>query len=154
IRSQLDGALAHLEQSKRQAHYQVDQTRLGIRQAGGTVRAAEARVQAADEERRMQANLAESAIAQAEANLASALQSQSLLEKATHPQAVVDARSGYEEARAGAERAKRSLERQLMLAGRGYAAAESLDAARADVASAQARLEQTRKRLGLLSEQH
>jgi HlyD family secretion protein len=154
IRAQLAGARAHLAQARRGVRYQEEQTHAAIRQAEEAVRAAEARFSSAQEESRAQPQLAASAIAQAEAALKSAQDGLALLVNATHPEALVQARSNCDEARAAAQAARRNLDRQRQLAARGFASQQAVDAAQAELATAAARLEQARKRLDLVAEQH
>jgi len=154
IRAQLDGAKARYEQAKRSVFYQMDQTEAGIRQYREALRAAEARLKVAEEENRAQPNLTASEVAQAEANLRAARDNLTLLKNSTHPQAVVQAQSSYEDARASAENARRNLERQQRLLAKGFVSEQVVDAARTDLAAANARLEQAKKRLDLIAEQN
>lgn len=154
FQAQLEGARARYEQAKRAVLLSKDQTRANIRQYEEAVRAAEARLKAVQEEERAQPNLTESDIAQAEANFKAAQENWELLKRSTHPQTVVQARSGYDEAKAGAEKARRELERQKRLLSRGFVSQQVLDAAEAEYSSAMARLEQARHRLEQIEEQN
>lgn len=154
IRAQLDGAKARYEQAKRGVTYQEEQTQAAIRQYEQALRSAEARLKVVQEEDRAQPGLTASEIAQAEANVRAAEESLQLLQEATHPQAVVQAQSSYEDARASAENAQRNLERQQRLLMRGFVSEQVVDAAKAELAAANARRDQAKKRLDLIAEQN
>jgi HlyD family secretion protein len=154
VQAQLDGARARLEQARRGVSYQEQQTSTTIKQYEEAVRAAEARLRAAQEESRTQPALSESDIQQAQASLQSARDAQELLEKSTHPQSLVQAQTSLAEAQAAADTARRNLDRQKNLLERGFVSEQVVDAARTELASAEARLEQARKRQELIVEQN
>lgn len=154
IRAQLDGAKARYEQAKRGVTYQEEQTQAAIRQYEQALRSAEARLKVVQEEDRAQPGLTASEIAQAEANVRAAEESLQLLQEATHPQAVVQAQSSYEDAKASAENAQRNLERQQRLLMRGFVSEQVVDTAKAELAAANARRDQAKKRLDLIAEQN
>lgn len=154
IQAQLDGARARYQQAVRAVSYQQDQTVASIRQQEEALRSAEARLRSALAEQASQPVLSASEIAQADATLRAAQDNLALLSNSTHPQAVVNAKSGYDEAKAAAENARRNLERQQRLFDKGFVAEQVVDAARSELASANARLDQCRKRLDLIEEQN
>jgi HlyD family secretion protein len=154
IQAQLDGARARYQQAVRGVSYQKDQTVAGVSQQREALRSAEARLRSALTERDSQPTLTATEIAQADAALKSAQDNVTLLTKSTHPQAVVSAQSGFDEAKAGAENMKRNLARQQRLFDQGFVAEQVVDAARSELASANARLDQCRKRLDLIEEQN
>jgi HlyD family secretion protein len=154
MQAQLDGAKARYDQAKTSVTYQQDQTTSGIAQAEQGVRSAEARLRMAEEENRAQPAMTAGDVAQAEAALKSAKESRDLLKAASHPNAIVAAESGYDEAKAAAENAKRNLDRQMKLLDKGFVSEQVVDTARTELASANARRDQARKRLDLISEQN
>lgn len=154
IQAQLDGAQARYQQALRGVLYQQDVTVAGVRQQEETLRASQARLRVAQQEQTSQPQLSASEIDQAEAGLKSAQDNLTLLTNSTHPQAVVNAQSGYDEARAAAENAKRNLDRQQRLFDKGYVAEQVVDGARSELASVNARRDQARKRLDLIEEQN
>jgi HlyD family secretion protein len=154
IQAQLDGARARYQQSIRGVSYQKDQTIAGVRQQEEALRAAAAHLRAAEEEQASQPRLSASEIAQAEAGLKTAEDALTLLTNSTHPQAVVNAESGFDEAKAAAESAQRNLERQQHLLDKGFVSQQVVDGARSDLAGANARRDQARKRLDLIAEQN
>lgn len=154
MRAQLNGARARLEQAKRGVLYQSDQTSAAIRQAEEGLRSAEARLKVAQESYRTAIQTSESEVAQAEASLQSAKDSLTLMRDATHPQAMVQVQSGYEEAKASEENSRRNVERQKRLKERGFVSQQVVDAAETELAAARARLEQAKKRLDLIEAQN
>lgn len=154
MRAQLDATKARYEQSLRGVDYQKDQTSAGIEQNVQALRSAEARLKVAQEENTAQPSLTASDISQAEAGLKSAQDSLTMLKNSTHPQAVVAAESGFDDAKAGAEHARRNLERQQRLLDKGFVSEQVVDTAKADLAAANARRDQAKKRLDLISEQN
>ncbi len=154
IRAQVDGARARLAQALKGVEYQRTQTQSAIAQARQAVKAAEARLRSAQKERDTQPDIVNSDVRQAEATLASAQQSLDLLKNATHPQGLVQARTGLTEAQASADVAERNLARQRSLLQRGFASQLAVDAAATEHAAAVARLSQARKRVELVEEQH
>jgi HlyD family secretion protein len=152
IRAQVDAARARYDQACRAVLLQKDQTRTAIAQSEQSLLAAEARLKVALEENRAQPGRTGSALAQAQASLASARNNLSLLRDSTQPQAVVQARTAYDEARAASDAARRNLERDRRLRARGLVAAETVDARETELAAATARREQARKRLQVLEE--
>jgi HlyD family secretion protein len=154
MRAQLDGARARLEQAKRGALYQADQTAAAIRQAEEGLRSAESRLKVAEESYRTVVLTSESEVEQAEAALQSAKDSLTLMRDATHPQSLVQVQSGYEEAKASEENSRRNLERQRRLKERGFVSQQAVDAAETELAAARARLEQAKKRLELIEAQN
>lgn len=154
MQAQLDGARARYEQARKSVTYQQDQTRGGIAQNEQAVRVAEARLRVAEEENKAQPDITAGDMKQAEANLTSAKESLNLLKAASHPNAVVVAESGFEEAKAGAQNAKRNLERQQKLLDKGFVSELVVDTAQTELASANARRDQARKRLELIAEQN
>jgi HlyD family secretion protein len=154
MRAQLDGARARLEQAKRSVLYQVDQTSASIRQSEEGLRSAESRLKVAQEDYRTVIKTSESEISQADASLQSAKDSLALMRDATHPQALVQVQSGYEEAKASEENSRRNLERQKRLKERGFVSQQVVDAAETELAAARARLDQAKKRLDLIEAQN
>jgi HlyD family secretion protein len=154
MRAQLDATKARYEQSLRGVSYQKDQTHAGIDQNVQALRAAEARLKVAEQENASQPSLTASDIAQAEAGLKSAQDSLTMLKNSTHPQAVVAAESGFDDAKANAEHARRNLERQQRLFDKGFVSEQVVDNARAEMAASNARRDQAKKRLDLISEQN
>ncbi len=154
MQAQLDGTKARFEQAVRGVTYQKDQTVAGVRQQEEGLRSAEARQRMAQEEERNQPSFSASEMDQAAAALKSAQDNLTLLANATHPQAVVTAQSGYDEAKASADNAKRNLDRQQKLLDKGYVAEQLVDSARSELASANARRDQAKKRLDLIEEQN
>lgn len=154
IRAQWQAARARLEQARRSVDYQIEQTRSAIEQGRESVAAAEARLRVAQEQNRAQPGLSQSELQQAEAALRAAEQARDLLNEATHPQAMVQARSDLADAQESAEAARRNLERQKRLLERGFASEQAVDQARAQVAATAARLEQALSRLALIDQQH
>lgn len=154
IQAQLEGARARYEQAVRAAAWQVSQTDAAIREARESLRSAQARLQVAREQSNIQPGLTKSAVAQAEASLKAAQDRLNLLKTSTHPQALVQARSGYEEAKAAEQAARRNLERQQRLLQRGFVSQQAVDAAEADLASAKARLDQAKAKLDLIDQQN
>lgn len=153
MRAQLDGARARLAQALKGVEYQQAQTRALVTQAQQAVTSAEARLQSAKKERATQPEIYKSDVAQAEASLAAAQKSLDLLRDATHPQALVQAKSALDEAKAAADQARRNLDRQLSLLQRGFASQQVVDAARSEQAAAEARLAQAQKRMDLVAGQ-
>jgi HlyD family secretion protein len=154
IKAQLDGAHARWKQAKTGVTYQKDQTVAGIRQQEEALRSAEARLKVAQEEARAQPSITASDLDQAEAALKTAQDNLTLLKSATHPQAVVTAQSGYEDAKAGADNARRNVDRQQHLLTRGFVSEQVVDTARTELAAANARRDQAKKRLDLMEEQN
>jgi HlyD family secretion protein len=154
IKAQLDGARARLKQAQTGVTYQKDQTVAGIRQQEEALHAAEARLKVTEEEARAQPAITASDLDQADASLKTAQDNLTLLKNATHPQAVVTAESGYEDARAGADNARRQVDRQQHLFTRGFVSEQAVDAAKTDLAAANARRDQAKKRLDLIEEQN
>ncbi len=153
IRAQVEGARARLAQAMKGVDYQRIQTQTSIAQAREAVKSAEARLRSAQKERDTQPEIVNSDVRQAEAALASAQQSLELLKTATHPQGMVQARTGLTEAQAAADVAERNLARQRSLLQRGFASQIAVDAAATEHAAALARLAQARKRVELVEEQ-
>jgi RND family efflux transporter MFP subunit len=154
MQAQVDAARARLQQAERAASYQGEQTVSGVEQQIQAVKAAEARLAVAVEEDRAQPALTASDLAQAEAALQTAKDSVELMKTATHPQAVVAAESGHSDAKASAENARRNLERQESLFKKGFVSEQVVDTARAEVAAANARRDQAKKRLDLIQDQN
>ncbi len=154
IQAQLDGARARYEQAVRAASWQVNQTNAAIQEARENLRSAEERLEVAREQSRTQPGLTKSAVAQAEASLKAAQDRLNLLKTSTHPQALVQAQSGYEEAKAAELAARRNLQRQERLLERGFVSQQAVDAAQADLAAAKARLDQAKAKLDLIGQQN
>ncbi|MGC8668278.1 MAG: efflux RND transporter periplasmic adaptor subunit [Chthonomonadales bacterium] len=154
IKAQLDGARARYEQAVRAASWQVNQTDAAIKEARENLRTAQERLEVAREQSRTQPGLTRSAVAQAEASLKAAQDRLNLLKTSTHPQALVQAQSGYEEAKAAELAARRNLQRQERLLERGFVSQQAVDAAQADLASAKARLDQAKAKLDLIGQQN
>jgi HlyD family secretion protein len=154
IQAQLDGARARYDQAIKSETYQKSQTSSGIAQGEEAVRVAEARLRMSEEENRAQPALTAGDLAQAEASLKSAREGLDLLKEASHPNAVVVAQSGYEEAKAGADNARRNLDRQQRLLDKGFVSEQLVDTARTELASANARRDQAKKRLDLIADQN
>lgn len=154
MQAQLDGTKARYEQALRGVIYQKDQTTSGIRQSEEGLRSAQARLRAIEEENQMQPGLLASETASAAATLKSAQDNLTLLKNATHPQAIVTAKTGADEAKASAENARRNLERQQRLLAKGFVAEQVVDAAKSELAAATARKDQADKRLELIEEQN
>ena len=154
IQAQLDGARARYEQAVRAASWQVNQTNAAIQEARANLRSAEERLEVAREQSRTQPGLTKSAVAQAEASLKAAQDRLNLLKTSTHPQALVQAQSGYEEAKAAELAARRNLQRQERLLERGFVSQQAVDAAQADLAAAKARLDQAKAKLDLIGQQN
>ncbi len=154
MRAQLEGANARYRSAARGVGYQAEQTRAAIRQAREALRAAEARLAVAREEYAAQPARTRSDESQAGASLQVALDSLALLKSATHPQALVQARSGYDEAQVGADNAERSLARNQKLLAKGFVSEQVVDTARAELAAARSRRDQAEKRLDLIGEQN
>src|SRR5688500_15083488 len=112
IEAQLDGARARLLQAERGVDLQVEQTRESIRQAQEAYKTAEARYRVAQMQSKAQPQLTSSAIKQADAALNTARENLDLLKNSTHPQAVVQAQSSFEDAKAAEENSRRNLQRQ------------------------------------------
>jgi len=153
MRAQVDGARARLAQAVKAVAYQKEQTRTLITQAEQAVSSAEARLRSAERTRATQPTIVQSDVSQAEASLASAQKSLDLMRDATHPQALVQARSGLEEAKAASDQAGRNLERQRSLLTRGFSSQQAVDAAVSEQAAASARLAQAQKRMDLVLDQ-
>ncbi len=153
IDAQLDGAKARWEQAKRSVTLQEEQTKESISQAEQARNTALARLQVAKLQSRAQPQLTASAIKQAQANLNTARENLELLRNSTHPQAVVQAQSGFEEAKAAEENSRRNLQRQERLLDRGFVSQQVVDAARSELASMTSRLQQAQKRLDLIETQ-
>jgi HlyD family secretion protein len=153
FRAQLAGAQARLEQARKGAVYQKDQTAASIRQTREAFLAAQAQLKAAEAESRSQPSLYQSDVAQAEANLRAAQESYNLLKNSTQPQDRVQAQADYEDARENADVAQKNLDRQQTLLKKGFISQQSVDALRGQLATAKSRLEQAKKRLDLLDGQ-
>jgi len=153
MRAQLDGARARLTQSHRSVTYQEAQTRGSVEQYGQAVASAEARLRSAEEDARVQPQLTASEIAQAEAGLRSAEQALEILRTSTQPQALVQARTGLDEALTASSNAERGLARQRRLLEKGFASQTAVDAAESETASTHARVAQARKKMELVAEQ-
>ncbi len=93
-------------------------------------------------------------MAQADASLKAANENLDLLKNSAHPQAIVNAQAGFDEAKAAEENARRNLERQQTLLDKGYVSAQVVDTARAGLAAMVSRLQQARKKLDLIGEQN
>jgi HlyD family secretion protein len=154
IVAQLDGAQARLEQARRAEKLQKEQTVEGIRQAEEALETARARLKVAELNSATQPELTSSAIKQADANLKTSRDNLELLRNSTHPQAVVQAQSGFEDAKAAEDNARRNLQRQEKLFERGFVSQQLVDSARAELAAMTARLQQARKRLDLIETQN
>jgi HlyD family secretion protein len=154
IKAQLDGARARLEQSGRNANFQVDSTRSAIAQAEETLTTARLRLKVALEQNSMQPRLSRSSVDQAEANLRTAKESLAIMESSTHPQAIVQAESDYENAKAAEENSRSNFGRQQKLLDKGFVSQQVVDTAKAELASTTARLQQTLKRKQLIEEQN
>jgi HlyD family secretion protein len=154
MRAQLEGAKARLEASRRGVLYQGEQTKASIGQMRENLKAAEARLKMAQEEDRAQPGLSAGELAEAQAAHKAAQDNLTLLKESTHPQAVVQAQSGYEETKASAENARHNLERQQRLLQKGFVSEQVVDQARSDMAAANARLDQAKKRLELIEGQN
>jgi len=153
FRAQVAGARARLAQSLKSVDYQKEQTTSLIRQAQEAVASAEARLRSAEAERTAQPAIVASEVRQAEAALESARKSFDLLNNTTHPQALVQAKTGLDEAQAAYDKSRRNLERQQSLLKKGFASQQSVDAAISEQAAAYARLAEAQKRMELLEEQ-
>jgi HlyD family secretion protein len=153
-KAQLAGARARLTQALRSVEYQKQQTTTGVEVARQALASAQTRLQTAQAESRQQPALTDADIDQAKATLQSAIETLNLTKNATHPQALVQAQSGYDDARAGEENARRNLKRQETLRDKGFVSDQVVDTARAELAAATARLDQARKRLELVAEQN
>ena len=154
IVAQLDGARARVEQARKAESLQREQTQEGIRQAERALDAAEARLRVSEINSRSQPNLTASAIRQAEAQVRTSREQLALMEDSTHPQATVQAQSGFEDAKAAEENGRRNLQRQERLLDRGFVSQQVVDSARAELAGLTARLQQARKRLDLIETQN
>ncbi|MFN3649075.1 MAG: HlyD family efflux transporter periplasmic adaptor subunit [Armatimonadota bacterium] len=153
IRAQLDGAQARYEQAKRGVTFQVSQTDTGIQQFAQALYSAEARLRVAEEQARAEPELASSEIAQADASLKTAQSSATLLKEVTQPQAVVQARSDYQDALTQEQTATRNLLRLRKLRARGFTPEQQVDTAAAQLVSARARCEQAKARLDRIESQ-
>ncbi len=153
-RAQLAGARARLTQAQHGVSYQSEQTTSGVQVAAQALASAQLRLRVAQEESAAQPQLTDSDVEQCKASLQSAIDALNLAKTATHPQAVVVAQSGYEDAKASAENAARNVQRQERLLAKGFASEQTVDAARTELAAANARLDQAKKKLELVSEQN
>jgi len=153
IRAQVNGARARLAQALTAVEYQKELTAAAIRQAEEAVKSAEARLRAAEAEYRTQPDVIASDVRQAQAAVESALQNLDLLRNSTHPQQIVQAKAGLDEARAAYDQAKRHLQRQRTLLQKGFTSQQAVDAAVSEEAAAAARLAQAQKRMDLLTQQ-
>ena len=153
IRAQVNGARARLAQALTAVEHQKELTAAAIRQAEEAVKSAEARLRAAEAEYRTQPDVIASDVRQAQAAVESALQNLDLLRNSTHPQQIVQAKAGLDEARAAYDQAKRHLQRQRTLLQKGFTSQQAVDAAVSEEAAAAARLAQAQKRMDLLTQQ-
>src|SRR5688500_10268974 len=108
IVAQLDGARARLQQAEKAAALQVKQTMESIRQADEARLSAQARVRVAELQSKAQPSLTTNLINQATVNLKTARDNVELLKNSTHPLAVVQAQSGYEDAKAAEDNSRRN----------------------------------------------
>ncbi len=154
IRAQLDAARARYEQAIKAVSYQKDQTANQLNVDTQALNSAEARYKSAVEENNAQPALTESDIASAEASLKTAKNSLSLLKASTHPQAVVAAETGYIDAKTASDNSKRNLDRQQRLFTKGFVSELVIDQAKSDLAAQEARRDQAKKRLDLISDQN
>jgi HlyD family secretion protein len=154
MRAQLDGAAAQKSQAETGVTYQQAQTRAAIEEARQSLSSDRSRLQMAIEEERVQGDRTESEIEQARASLRSAEESRLLLIQSSHPQALVQARTAYEDARVSAGTAKRNMDRQKGLVEKGFAAKQALDAAESELAASEARLQQAKSRLDTIEDQN
>lgn len=154
IKAQLDGAKARYEQAQKNSGYQADQTISSIKQAEENLKTARAKLKVAEEQSGAQPRLTSSAVTQAEAAVKTSRQSLELLQKSSHPQAIVQAQSGYDDAKAAEENSRSNLARQQKLLDKGFVSQQVVDAAKADLAGATARMQQAKKKLELIDEQN
>ncbi len=154
MRAQLEGAKARLEQSRTGVSFQKSQTVTGISQYEQAVRSSQARLRVAEEENQAQPELSAAEIAQAEAAVRSSEDAIKMLKQSTHPQALVQAESQHRDAEASAQNARRNLARQQTLLQKGFVSQQVVDVATAEVAGAEARLDQAKNRLSTIADQN
>jgi len=154
LQAQLAGAKARLEAAKKGATYQSQTTTTGISQYVQAVEAARARLKLAEAEAGVQQQMtnqsidvAKAALDSSKAQLRALQDSQNLMVQSTHPQAVVNAQTAYDQAKSQADNSSKNLQRQQKLLKQGFVSQQVVDAAQTDYEVAIAHVREVKERL-------
>jgi HlyD family secretion protein len=159
-KTQLDQAVARMDASKAKLNQaelnwtlQKKQSISQIAQAQQSLAAAKARMLQAERQYRAQPSLTRASIAQAQANLNSARENLRQLETAMQPQAQASAHANFNQAQANLVEADTNLKRQKELLAKGFVPQSTVDAAIAQLATAQAQVDTTRRKLDTVDQE-
>lgn len=161
LRAQMASAQARLESARKNAKYQDDTTRTTIEQSAQNLKAIGARVRQAEAEAKSQPLLTQDSILGAQSSLEAAQARQKgledqleLMEKTTHPQAIVNAKSNYDQAVAQEKNATSNLNRQKTLLAKGFVSQQIVESAETEYEVAAARTRDAKERVDRIRQTH
>ncbi|MHB9025458.1 MAG: efflux RND transporter periplasmic adaptor subunit [Armatimonadota bacterium] len=149
----LSAARAKVNQSVEQRDLTNSQNRAAYTAAQEAVNAARQRLASAQETARVQPQLSDASIKQAESSLASAKATLEQTKSALIPQKLASAQASFDQAKANATYAEKDLGRQQSLLAKGFVSQGVVDAAQQRYAVAKAALETSRKQLDTVKDE-
>ncbi len=140
-------SLSRVGQAKEQLSMSSIQSQTQITNAREALSSAKSQLQVAIEQAKIQPQLTQASIKRAESAYASALASHEQMKSATIPQALINAKSSYDQAIASAKTAEHDLRRQEALLDKGFVAKSVVDNAIERNTVAQAQLSSAQRKL-------
>ena len=159
IKAQLAASQARLSAARKNALFAQSSTSTGISQFEQGLQSSKYRLEQAKREASSQTKVTKQSIVAAQAAVnssAAQLKAQqdnfNLMVKSSHPQAVVNAKSAYDQAVSQEANSKRNLARQEELLRKGFVSQQAVDSARTDYEVAGARTSEAKERVNRIEQ--